>query len=61
MTTRASREELPPLFLISDEQESIPGLVPRPDGIRFARGILLSIALCMPIWVLGWWFSVSHF
>ena len=48
-----------PLRLISDVQEWIPDLLPRPDGIRFARGILLGIALCLPVWALvGWTFFV---
>jgi len=44
-----------PLRLISDVQEWIPDLLPRPDGIRFARGILLGIALCLPVWALVCW------
>jgi hypothetical protein len=60
MNTQARSQELLPLFLPSDEQESIPDLVPRPDGIRFARGILLGIALCLPIWMLGWWAVGRH-
>ena len=41
--------------LMSDAQEWIPDPLPRPDGIRFARGILLAIALCLPTWVLAGW------
>ncbi len=44
-----------------DKQEWIPDLLPRPDGIRFVRGALLAIALCLPIWVLAWWTVASHF
>jgi hypothetical protein len=35
-----------------DEQEWFSGLLPRPEGIRFARGMLFGITLCLPIWVL---------
>jgi hypothetical protein len=44
---------LPP-FAELDDQEWIPDLLPRPDGIRFARGMLLGIILCLPVWLLGW-------
>ena len=61
MTIQAHSQELLPLLLVSDEQEWIPDLVPRPDGIRFARGILFGIVLCLPIWVLAWWIFAGHF
>lgn len=54
MTRQARREGALPLFLISDEQEWIPDLRPRPDGVRFVRGILLGIALSCPF---GLWFA----
>jgi hypothetical protein len=60
MTTQAGHEELLPLILTSHVQEWIPDLLPRPDGIRFVRGALLAIALCLPIWVLGWWVLASR-
>jgi hypothetical protein len=64
MTTYASCEDSLGIHLLpvmSDEQEWIPDLLPRPDGIRFVRGALIGIALCLPIWVLGWWAVASHF
>jgi hypothetical protein len=64
MTKTAGREDClrSPLQirLISNEQEWIPGLVPRPDGILFARGILLGIALCLPVWVWVCWTVTVH-
>jgi hypothetical protein len=47
--------------LIADAHEWIPDLTPRPDGIRFARGILMGIALCLPVWALVCWTVASHF
>ena len=44
-----------PLRLMLDAQEWTPDLLPRPDGIRFARGIVLGIALCLPVWALVCW------
>jgi hypothetical protein len=65
MTTHASREDSLEIHLLlplmPDKQEWIPDLLPRPDGIRFVRGALLAIALCLPIWVLAWWTVASHF
>ena len=59
MTVQASRGESLrsslPLCLMSDAQEWIPELLPRPDGVRFVRGILLGAALCLPVWALVWW------
>ena len=56
MTVQASREDSLksplPLPCVSNAHEWIPELLPRPDGIRFARGILLGIALCLPVWAL---------
>jgi len=49
------------LPLMPDEQEWIPGLLPRPDKIRFVRGALWGIALCLPMWVLAWWTVAGHF
>lgn len=43
------------------ESEWIPDLVPRPDGISFCRGILVSVALSSPIWVLVWLAVSGHF
>jgi len=64
MTLRANREEFLgatlPLRLLSDAQEWIPDLVPRPDGISFARGVLLGVTLCLPIWALVCWALVIH-
>jgi hypothetical protein len=48
MTTHASREDSLGIHLLptmADEQEWIPDLLPRLDGIRFVRGILLGIAV----------------
>ena len=54
MTVQASRGDSLrsplPVRLRSNVQELIPDLTPRTDGIRFARGILLGIALCLPVW-----------
>jgi hypothetical protein len=65
MTTHASREDSLGIHLLlpimRDEQEWIPDLMPRQDGIRFARGMLFGITLCLPIWALGWWAVASHF
>jgi hypothetical protein len=60
MTTQAGHEELLPFILTSDVQEWIPDLRPRPDGIRFARGILLVFALCLPVWALVYWAVANH-
>jgi hypothetical protein len=60
MTTQASSQELLPLFITPDLQEWIPDLRPHPDGIRVVRGILLGVALCMPVWVLVCWAVAVH-
>jgi hypothetical protein len=64
MTLQASREDSfkspLPLRCVSNAHEWIPELLPRPDGIRFARGILLGIALCLPVWVLVCWAVAVH-
>ena len=49
-----------PFRIMSDAPEWIPDLSPRPDGIRFARGILLGIALCLPVWILIYWAASIH-
>jgi hypothetical protein len=65
MTIYASREDSSGIHLMlplmPDEQEWIPGLLPRPDKIRFVRGALWGIALCLPMWVLAWWTVAGHF
>lgn len=48
-----------PLSLIPQGQEWIPDLVPRPDGIRCSRGVLLGVALSLPFWLRVWWAVVS--
>ena len=50
-----------PLALMLGDQEGVSDLRPREDGICFVRGVLLGIAFCLPIWVLGWWATASHF
>jgi len=64
MTVQTSREGSStsplPLRLMSNVQEWIPDLLPRPDGIRFVRGVLLGIVLCLPIWALVCWAVVIH-
>lgn len=49
----------PQLSPTSEGKEWIPDLVPRPDGIRFSRGVLLGIVLCIPVWLFVWWL-VAH-
>jgi hypothetical protein len=49
-----------PLSFAAKGQEWIPDLQPRPDGVCFIRGVFLAIALCVPIWMLGWWAVASH-
>ena len=65
MTTDARREDflsvVLPLELMLGDQKGISDPRPREDRIRFARGVLLGIAFCVPIWVLGWWATASHF
>jgi len=58
--TPASHEKLLPVLMLSEEYEWMPDLHPRSDGIRFTRGILLGITLCMPVWALVWWVVSSH-
>ena len=64
MTVQASRGDSfrspLPLRLVSDARKWIPDLQPRPDGIRLARGILLGIAICLPVWALVCWAVVFH-
>jgi hypothetical protein len=63
MSTHASHEDslgINLLPIMADKQEWIPDLLPRPDGIRFARGILLGVALCLPVWVLVCWAVAVH-
>lgn len=60
MNTPAFREEFRPTFLLSEEYEWMPDLLPRPDGICFTRGIVLGIAVCLPVWALAWWVVSSH-
>ncbi len=50
-----------PFLVISEERERIPDVLSRPDRIRFARGILLGVVLCVPIWVFVWWAVASRF
>lgn len=50
-----------PFLLISEGQARIPELQPRPDGIRCARGVLLGVVLCLPIWAFVWWMVASRF
>jgi hypothetical protein len=65
MNVQASRDDSlrPPLPLacISNALEWIPDLTPRTDGIRFARGILLGIALCLPVWAFVCWAVASRY
>lgn len=42
-------------------QEWIVDLLPRPDGVRFVRGALLGIILCLPIWLFVWWAVTGGF
>ena len=64
MTTDARREDflsvVLPLEPMLGDQKGISDLRPREDGICFARGGILGIAFCLPIWVLGWWAAASH-
>ena len=60
MNTEAFRERLLPTLQSSEEFEWMPDLLPRPDGIRFAQGILLGITLCAPVWGLVLWAVSSH-
>jgi hypothetical protein len=64
MTLQASRGDSLrsplPLRLVPDAEEWIPDLMPRRDGIHFARGILLGMALCLPVWALVFWAVVIH-
>jgi hypothetical protein len=55
MNTPVFREEFRPTHLLSEEYEWMPDLPPRPEGIRFAWGIVLGIAVCLPFWALAWW------
>ena len=61
MNTPAFREELRPTLKLSEQYEWMPDLLPRPDGVRFTRGILQGITLCMPVWALLWWVVYRHF
>lgn len=65
MTTQASREDslgaLLPLFLTSDDQECVFDSRPRPDGVKFIRGILLGVVLCVPIWSVIWLLLTHRF
>jgi hypothetical protein len=65
MTIQISREGLRgallPLFIASDCQECIVDLQPRSDGVKFIRGILMGIILCVPIWLLIWWALARYF
>jgi hypothetical protein len=55
MSSEAFREELLSTLQSSEQFEWMPDLLPRPDGIRFAQGILLGIVLSWPAWLLTWW------
>jgi hypothetical protein len=44
-----------------DQQEEIFGSPPPRKEIRFARGALLGVGLCLPFWILGFWVVASHF
>lgn len=65
MTMHTSQEEslgaLLPLFLTSGDQECTFDLRPRTDGVKFIRGILIAIALCLPIWMLIFWLITRYF
>lgn len=56
-----SRGALLPLFITADSQECITDLQPRSDGVKFIRGILVGITLCVPIWLLIWWAIARSF
>lgn len=60
MTTPACDKEFLPTLLLSGEREWIPDLLPRPDGIRFARGMLIAVVLSVPVWVLALWAVFSR-
>ena len=47
--------------LLSEQQEQISGPQPLRDGIRFTRGALLAIAICLPIWLVVFWAFTRHF
>ena len=53
MNTEGFRAEHIPTLQSSEEFEWMPDLLPRPDGIYFARGILLAIVLSLPSLVFG--------
>ena len=61
MNNPASREQLMRTLLLTGEYERMPDSLPRPDGIRFPRGILLAIVLCLPFWISVWWVASCRF
>lgn len=46
--------------LISERPEWMSDPPPR-DGIRFARGVFLGMAICTPFWLLVFWVITGRF
>ena len=65
MTTQARCETslrlVLPISQLSDQRKRVSDPLPLCGEIRFFRGALLAVALCLPVWVLVFWAVVSHF
>jgi len=46
---------------ISDQREPIAGRLAVQDGIRFTRGALLGVVLCLPLWLFLLYAFARHF